>query len=72
MDTIRHYASFPATGVSLRQMVQFGEKPSIGEHAHNSPFASGLSVLMRLSAFNLADVPSHPLRQAPCFAPLSS
>ena len=32
MDTIRHYASFPATGVSLRQMVQFGEKPSTGEH----------------------------------------
>jgi pyruvate dehydrogenase kinase 2/3/4 len=31
MDTIRHYAKFPATGVSLRQMVQFGEKPSIGE-----------------------------------------
>ena len=30
MDTIRHYASFPATGVSLRQMVQFGEKPSTG------------------------------------------
>jgi len=32
MDTIRHYASFPATGVSLRQMVQFGEKPSTGAH----------------------------------------
>lgn len=31
MDTIRHYARFPATGVSLRQMVQFGEKPSIGK-----------------------------------------
>jgi hypothetical protein len=31
MDTIRHYASFPATGVSLRQMVQFGERPSTGE-----------------------------------------
>lgn len=30
MDTIRHYANFPATGVSLRQMVQFGEKPSVG------------------------------------------
>ena len=30
MSTIKHYASFPATGVSLRQMVQFGEKPSIG------------------------------------------
>ncbi len=31
MDTIRHYAQFPATGVSLRQMVQFGDKPSTGE-----------------------------------------
>lgn len=30
MNTIRHYAKFPATGVSLRQMVQFGEKPSVG------------------------------------------
>lgn len=30
MQTIKHYASFPATGVSLRQMVQFGEKPSVG------------------------------------------
>jgi pyruvate dehydrogenase kinase 2/3/4 len=30
MDTIKHYSSFPATGVSLRQMVQFGERPSIG------------------------------------------
>ena len=30
MDTIRHYANFPATGVSLRQMVQFGERPSVG------------------------------------------
>jgi pyruvate dehydrogenase kinase 2/3/4 len=30
MNTIRHYANFPATGVSLRQMVQFGEKPSTG------------------------------------------
>lgn len=30
MDTIRHYASFPATGVSLRQMVQFGDRSSTG------------------------------------------
>lgn len=46
MDTIGHYSNFvsqieapnaqiltgqqPATGVSLRQMVQFGEKPSTG------------------------------------------
>jgi pyruvate dehydrogenase kinase 2/3/4 len=35
MDTIKHYASFPATGVSLRQMVQFGEKPSIGTSKTN-------------------------------------
>ncbi len=39
MDTIRHYASFPATGVSLRQMVQFGEKPSNGEY--RSPSSAG-------------------------------
>jgi pyruvate dehydrogenase kinase 2/3/4 len=32
METIRHYASFPATGVSLRQMVQFGDRPSTGMH----------------------------------------
>jgi pyruvate dehydrogenase kinase 2/3/4 len=30
MDTIKHYSHFPATGVSLRQMVQFGERPSVG------------------------------------------
>lgn len=30
METIRHYANFPATGVSLRQMVQFGQRPSTG------------------------------------------
>jgi hypothetical protein len=31
MNTISHYAGFPATGVSLQQMVQFGEKPSTGK-----------------------------------------
>jgi len=30
MDTIKHYSGFPATGVSLRQMVQFGERPGTG------------------------------------------
>ncbi|KAJ4414292.1 [Pyruvate dehydrogenase (acetyl-transferring)] kinase isozyme 2 [Gnomoniopsis sp. IMI 355080] len=30
LDRIAHFAKFPATGVSLRQMVQFGEKPSVG------------------------------------------
>ena len=33
MDTIKHYSGFPATGVSLRQMVQFGERPSTGTFA---------------------------------------
>jgi pyruvate dehydrogenase kinase 2/3/4 len=48
MDTIRHYASFPATGVSLQQMVQFGEKPSTGESCnqgrggiHGNPSGNG-------------------------------
>jgi pyruvate dehydrogenase kinase 2/3/4 len=38
MSTIRHYANFPATGVSLRQMVQFGEKPSVGTLFRASQF----------------------------------
>lgn len=38
MDTIKHYANFPATGVSLRQMVQFGEKPSVGTLFRASQF----------------------------------
>lgn len=33
METIKHYSNFPATGVSLRQMVQFGEKPSTGKRS---------------------------------------
>jgi pyruvate dehydrogenase kinase 2/3/4 len=38
MSTIRHYANFPATGVSLRQMVQFGEKPSVGAFTPQPPY----------------------------------
>ncbi|CAK7275205.1 [Pyruvate dehydrogenase (acetyl-transferring)] kinase isozyme 2 [Sporothrix epigloea] len=38
MDTIKHYANFPATGVSLRQMVQFGERPSVGTLFRASQF----------------------------------
>ncbi|KAJ5172739.1 kinase [Penicillium capsulatum] len=40
METIRHYASFPATGVSLRQMVQFGDRPSTGTLFRASQFLS--------------------------------
>lgn len=43
METIKHYSAFPATGVSLRQMVQFGERPSVGMFYHpklepNAPY----------------------------------
>lgn len=34
METIKHYSNFPATGVSLRQMVQFGSNPSIGMYMY--------------------------------------
>ncbi|KAK3168668.1 hypothetical protein OEA41_005116 [Lepraria neglecta] len=40
LDTIKHYSSFPATGVSLRQMVQFGERPSTGTLFRASQFLS--------------------------------
>ncbi|KAI9799236.1 MAG: hypothetical protein M1833_004114 [Piccolia ochrophora] len=40
MDTIKHYSSFPATGVSLRQMVQFGQRPSTGTLFRASQFLS--------------------------------
>ncbi|KAL8987112.1 MAG: hypothetical protein Q9177_003656 [Variospora cf. flavescens] len=39
-DTIKHYSNFPATGVSLRQMVQFGERPSTGTLFRASQFLS--------------------------------
>ncbi|KAI5791707.1 pyruvate dehydrogenase kinase [Peziza echinospora] len=40
MDTITHYSTFPATGVSLRQMVQFGQNPSAGTLFRGSQFLS--------------------------------
>jgi hypothetical protein len=62
MDTIRHYANFPATGVSLRQMVQFGEKPSVGKFWNVSAIA--YSDLMLISCAGLF--------QVHCSAPRSS
>ncbi|RPA86241.1 alpha-ketoacid dehydrogenase kinase [Ascobolus immersus RN42] len=38
MDTITHYSTFPATGVSLRQMVQFGQNPSPGSLFRGAQF----------------------------------
>lgn len=40
MDIITHYSTFPATGVSLRQMVQFGQNPSAGTLFRASQFLS--------------------------------
>lgn len=61
MDTIRHYAKFPATGVSLRQMVQFGEKPSTGTSellACDGPSSdSGSGTLFRASQFLAEELP---------------
>ncbi|MCJ1304526.1 hypothetical protein MMC08_007339 [Hypocenomyce scalaris] len=64
METIKHYSSFPATGVSLRQMVQFGERPSIGgDHLNCLDTQFGLMVsvqtgtLFRASQFLSEELP---------------
>ncbi|KAI5290296.1 hypothetical protein KEM54_001935 [Ascosphaera aggregata] len=58
MDTIRHYASFPATGVSLRQMVQFGDRPSTGTLFRASQFLSEeLPIRLAHRVQELSDLP---------------
>ncbi|ORY56109.1 mitochondrial branched-chain alpha-ketoacid dehydrogenase kinase-domain-containing protein [Pseudomassariella vexata] len=58
MDTIRHYANFPATGVSLRQMVQFGERPSTGTLFRASQFlAEELPIRLAHRVQELNDLP---------------
>jgi pyruvate dehydrogenase kinase 2/3/4 len=64
MDTIKHYSGFPATGVSLRQMVQFGEKPSTGMlFRHRLPISElliiipPLGTLFRASQFLSEELP---------------
>ncbi|KAF4585829.1 pyruvate dehydrogenase kinase [Ophiocordyceps camponoti-floridani] len=58
MDTIRHYANFPATGVSLRQMVQFGDKPSTGTLFRASQFlAEELPIRLAHRVQELDDLP---------------
>ena len=53
METIKHYSSFPATGVSLRQMVQFGERPSIGgDHLNCLETQFGLMVFVQQERFS--------------------
>src|ERR1700761_3269975 len=62
MQTIGHYASFPPTGVSLRQMVQFGDKPSAGTsrsgHATRPSFTDRMAgTLFRASQFLSEELP---------------
>ncbi|KAI1921611.1 [Pyruvate dehydrogenase (acetyl-transferring)] kinase isozyme 2 [Ophidiomyces ophidiicola] len=58
MDTIGHYASFPATGVSLRQMVQFGHRPSTGTLFRASQFLSEeLPIRLAHRVKELGDLP---------------
>ncbi|MCJ1389627.1 hypothetical protein MMC18_002484 [Xylographa bjoerkii] len=58
MDTIKHYSQFPATGVSLRQMVQFGEKPSTGTLFRASQFLSEeLPIRLAHRVQELGDLP---------------
>ncbi|PBP21927.1 pyruvate dehydrogenase kinase-like protein [Diplocarpon rosae] len=58
MDTIKHYSGFPATGVSLRQMVQFGERPSIGTLFRASQFLSEeLPIRLAHRVQELGDLP---------------
>ncbi|CEJ80636.1 Putative Pyruvate dehydrogenase kinase [[Torrubiella] hemipterigena] len=58
MNTIRHYAKFPATGVSLRQMVQFGDNPSTGTLFKASQFlAEELPIRLAHRVQELEDLP---------------
>ncbi|KAI9684870.1 MAG: hypothetical protein M1822_005519 [Bathelium mastoideum] len=58
MDTIKHYSKFPPTGVSLRQMVQFGEKPSTGTLFRASQFLSEeLPIRLAHRVRELGDLP---------------
>jgi len=55
---IKHYANFPATGVSLRQMVQFGSNPSTGTLFRASQFLSEeLPIRLAHRVEELADLP---------------
>ncbi|OBT73112.1 hypothetical protein VF21_08942 [Pseudogymnoascus sp. 05NY08] len=58
METIKHYSAFPATGVSLRQMVQFGERPSVGTLFRASQFLSEeLPIRLAHRVQELSDLP---------------
>jgi hypothetical protein len=57
MNTISHYAGFPATGVSLQQMVQFGEKPSTGKGGGGLAPAAVMLIAKRRDSFPRLSIP---------------
>lgn len=57
-ETIKHYSAFPATGVSLRQMVQFGQNVSTGTLFRASQFLSEeLPIRLAHRVQELGDLP---------------
>lgn len=64
-DKIHHFASFPQTGVSLQQMVLFGQNPSQGTLLRASQFlAEELPVRLAHRVKELEDLP-HNLSEMP-------
>ena len=59
MDSVRHYAAFPATGVSLKNMVQFGSRPSTGGSLilKQDSYLQHLGTLFRASQFLSEELP---------------
>lgn len=58
MDSVKHYSNFPATGVSLRQMVQFGQNVSTGTLFRASQFLSEeLPIRLAHRVQELGDLP---------------
>lgn len=41
-SSVAHFASFPQTGISLRQMVQFGRNPNPGTIMQAGNFLAGV------------------------------
>ncbi|CAH1755918.1 6000_t:CDS:2 [Entrophospora sp. SA101] len=59
-EKINHYAKFPQTGVSLRQMVMFGQNPSQGTLFRASQFLSDeLPIRLARRVKELDDLPHH-------------
>jgi pyruvate dehydrogenase kinase 2/3/4 len=51
-SSVAHFASFPQTGISLRQMVQFGRNPNPGTIMQAGNFLAGTSTpLLEWSVF---------------------